>query len=116
MCFCLGPYPVKNERGIPTAIEREIVVLEFTDLAADVAALDLDSLTTRSLSVTSDIRSKKHIELFDVNDAVDIVNKLGMYEYRYREGDQRQKIGVILSHEHGGGRHFGIGISVTAGL
>ena len=69
--------------------------LEFTDLAADVAALDLDSLTTRSLSVTSDIRSKKHIESFDVNEAVDIVNKLGMYEYRYREGDQRQKIGVI---------------------
>ena len=69
--------------------------LEFTDLAADVAALDLDSLTTRSLSVTSDIRSKKHIESYDVNAAVAIVNKLGMYEYRYREGDQRQKIGVI---------------------
>ena len=69
--------------------------LEFTDLATDVAALDLDSLTTRSLSVTSDIRSKKHIEPYDVNDSIGIVNKIGMYEYCYREGDQRQKIGVI---------------------
>ena len=72
--------------------------LEFTDLAADVAALDLDSLTTRSLSVTSDIRSKKHIELFDINNAVDIVNKLDMVKFKYREGDARDKLGVIAQN------------------
>ena len=72
--------------------------LEFTDLAADVAALDLDSLTTRSLSVTSDIRSKKHIESYDVNDAVGIVNKLDMVKFKYREGDARDKLGVIAQN------------------
>ena len=72
--------------------------LEFTDLAADVAALDLDSLTTRSLSVTSDIRSKKHIESFDVNEAVGILNKLDMVKFKYREGDARDKLGVIAQN------------------
>jgi hypothetical protein len=72
--------------------------LEFTDLAADVAALDLDSLTTRSLSVTSDIRSKKHIESYNPDTAVGIVNKLDMVKFKYREGDVRDKLGVIAQN------------------
>ena len=72
--------------------------LIFTDLASDVAALDLDSLTTRSLSVTSDIRSKKHIESYDVNAAVDIVNNLDMVKFKYRAGDSRDKLGVIAQN------------------
>jgi hypothetical protein len=72
--------------------------IEFTDLATDVAALDLTSLTTRSLSVTSDVRSKKCIEAYDVQDSVDIVNKLDMVAFKYREGDARPKLGVIAQN------------------
>lgn len=69
--------------------------LVFADLQTEVQGLTFSALHTNSIQITSDANAKVDIELYDVNDAVNIMKDIDMVTFRYKEGDSKPKLGVI---------------------